>query len=718
MNRSKRSAARVVGAISGRWGKWVVLLLWLGILVVAAPLAGRLTGVQSNDSAAWLPAGAESTRILDVLPRFQPDDTVQAVVVYERASGLTPADRAAAAADAEALRRLPGVTGPVAGPEVADDGAALRTVVPIDSAGGGWDEITPTVDGVRAVVGDAPAGLAVHLTGPAGVVWDSAEVFAGVDGTLLYATLAVVVAILLLTYRSPLLWLLPVVVAAAALAGAQAVVYLLAEHAGLVVNAQSASILTVLVFGAGTDYALLLVARYREELRRHEDRHAAMAVALRRAGPAVVASAATVGIGLLCLSFAEMSSTSGMGPVAAAGVAIALPAMLTLLPALLLVFGRWLFWPVVPRFGSADTGVNGRWAAVGGRVARRPRAVWLATAGVLGVLALGLVDLKADGTTTAEAFTTRPDSVVGAEVLAAHFPAGDGDPVLVVGRSAAAGPMHDALRATPGVTGVTPPVVSGDRAFLQATLLDPPDGPAAQRTVARIRTALHGVDGADPLVGGSTATTLDTNDAARRDLALVIPLVLLVVLVVLGLLLRAVVGALVLMATVVLSFGAALGVSALVFDLVFGFDAGDASMPLFVFVFLVALGIDYNIFLMTRVREEVAAHGPRRAAVVGLAATGGVITSAGVVLAGTFATLTTLPSTFSVQIGFAVAFGVLLDTFVVRSILVTALNLDLGRWTWWPGRLWRTTDPVPADEAATAGATPGATPGATREPVR
>ena len=711
MNSSKRSAGRLAAVISGRRSKWVVLLLWLALLVVAAPLGARLTDVQSNDSAAWLPDGAESTRILDVLPRFMPDDTVQAVVVYERAAGLTAADRAAADADAAELRGLPGVPGPVTGPDEAADGAALRTVVPVDRAGGGWDDITPTVDRVRAVVDDdAPAGLDVHITGPAGVISDSAEVFAGVDGTLLYATLAVVVAILLLTYRSPLLWLLPVVVAGAALTGAQAVVYLLARYADLVVNAQSASILTVLVFGAGTDYALLLVARYREELRRHEDRHAAMAVALRRAGPAVVASAATVGIGLLCLVVAELSSTRGMGPVAATGIAIALPAMLTLLPVLLLVFGRWLFWPAVPRFGTDRPGVTGRWAATGRAIARRPRAVWLVTAGVLGVLALGVLDLKADGTSTAEAFTTRPGSVVGAEVLGAHFPAGDGDPVLVAGRAAAAGAMHETLSATPGVTGVTPPAVAGDTAFLQATLLDPPDGAAAQQTVARIRAALHGIDGAEPLVGGSTATTLDTNDAARRDRAIVIPLVLLVVLVVLGLLLRAVVGPLVLMATVVLSFGAALGVSAVVFDVGFGFTAGDASFPLFVFVFLVALGIDYNIFLMTRVREEVAEHGPRGAAVVGLAATGGVITSAGLVLAGTFATLTTLPATFTVQLGFAVAFGVLLDAFVVRSVLVTALNLDLGRWTWWPGRLFRRTDPPPVGDAVPSDATP--------EPVR
>jgi RND superfamily putative drug exporter len=708
----------VAAAISGRRSKWVVLVLWLVALGVAGPLGLRLTEVQSNDSAAWLPADAESTRILDLLPAFQPDDTIQAIVVYERASGLTAADREAATADAAALGALTGVPGPVTGPVPSGDGAALRTVVPVDVGGGGWDDITPVVDRVRAVVDDAPAGLAVHITGPAGAVADSAAVFGDIDGTLLYTTLAVVVVILLLTYRSPLLWLVPVVVAGASLAGAQAVVYLLARYADLVVNAQSASILTVLVFGAGTDYALLLVARYREELRRHDDRHAAMAVALRRAGPAVLASAATVGIGLLCLMLAELNSTSGMGPVAAVGIAVGLLAMLTLLPALLVIAGRWLFWPAIPRAGSAEPAAAGRWAGVGRAVARRPRAVWVGTAAVLGVLAVGLLGLKADGQTTADAFTTRPGSVVGGEVLAAHFPAGDGDPVLVVGRSAAATAMRDALTATDGLTDVTPPVVAGDDAFLRATLLDPPDSAAAQDTVARAREALHRVDGAEPLVGGTTATLLDGNDAARRDRAVVIPLVLLVVLVVLALLLRAVVAPLVLMATVVLSFAAALGVSALVFDHVFGFDSGDTSMPLFVFVFLVALGIDYNIFLMTRVREEAARLGPHRAAITGLAATGGVITSAGLVLAGTFAVLTTLPSTFTVQIGFAVAFGVLLDTFVVRSILVTALNLDLGRWMWWPGRLSRPagTGPAAPPDDPTVPASPAAPPAS--EPVR
>src|SRR5439155_10287255 len=295
----------------------------------------------------------------------------------------------------------------VAGPVPAADGRALQLVVPVANGTGGWDDIARTVDGIRRVTrgGDTR----VHITGPAGVVADSAAAFAGIDGTLLYATLAVVVAILLLTYRSPALWLLPVLTAGAALTGAQAAIYLLARYAGVTVNAQSAGILTVLVFGAGTDYALLLVARYREELRRHEDRHAAMGAALRRAGPAIVASAATVAVGLMSLTLAEMSSTRGMGPVAAAGIAVGLLAMLTLLPALLVICGRWLFWPAIPRFGSAERSLTGRWAATGRAIARRPRVVWLTTAAVLGGLGFGLTDLKANGLTAADTFLTRPD---------------------------------------------------------------------------------------------------------------------------------------------------------------------------------------------------------------------------------------------------------------------------------------------------------------------
>jgi RND superfamily putative drug exporter len=478
------------------------------------------------------------------------------------------------------------------------------------------------------------------------------------------------------------------------------VIYLLAKHAGLTVNAQSAGILTVLVFGAGTDYALLLVARYREELRRHSDRHEAMANALFRAGPAILASAATVVAGMLCLLVAQLNSTKGLGPVSALGIAVGLLAMLTLLPALLVICGRWVFWPVRPRFGSPEPTERGVWARVGKRVARRPRAVWIVTVLILGAMAAGIADLHAGPLSNKDSMLGHPDSIAGQDVLAAHFQAGTGEPVTVIGTASAGIAIEAAIAGTPGIASASDPVTAGGYSMMSVTLDDPPDSPAAQATVERVRDAVHAVPGADAKVGGYTAIVLDTKNAAAHDRDLIIPLVLLVVLVILGLLLRAIVAPLLLVATVVLSFAAALGASALIFDHWLGFAGVDTSFPLFVFVFLVALGIDYNIFVMTRVREEAQRHGTRRGALIGLAATGGVITSAGLVLAGTFSVLATLPLVAFAEIGFAVAFGVLLDTLIVRSILVTALNLDVGRRVWWPSRLSRAAEqPQPADGA-------------------
>jgi RND superfamily putative drug exporter len=650
-------------------------------------LAQKLTAVQNNEAASWLPGNAESTRALALQRTFQPDDTIPAILVYERASGITPADIEAVGADIATLGGLPEVKGETVGPIPSQDGRALQVIVPIAPGTGGWETIGAVADKVRALNDNGPAGLSLHLTGPAGNAADQIEAFEGIDSTLLYVTLAVVILILLVTYRSPMLWLLPVVSAGVALTSAQAVIYLLAKHGGLTVNAQSAFLLTVLVFGAGTDYALLLVARYREELRRHTDRHEAMALALHRAGPAIVASAATVAAGMLCLSIAEMNATKGLGPVAAIGVGVGLLAMITLLPALLVICGRWLFWPYRPKFGSIDPTVNGAWASIGALIARRPRAVWMVTAVVLGAFALGITGLKANGLSSADVFVDKPGSVVGAEVLGAHFPAGAGQPVVVIGKASVGMALRDAVANTPGIADVSQPFVKGEWAYLQGTLLDPPDGKAAQHTVDLVRERVHRVEGGHALVGGQTALLLDMSRANARDSLRIIPLVLLVVLVILVFLLRALVAPLLLMATVVLSFVAALGVSALVFNHVFHFGGADGSFPLFVFVFLVALGIDYNIFLMSRVREEAARHGTRRGALVGLAATGGVITSAGLVLAGTFAALGSLPLVSAAEIGFAIAFGVLLDSMVVRSVLVTALNLELGRSIWWPSKL-------------------------------
>jgi len=684
---------RIAAIPCGRRTKWLVLLFWVVLIGVAGPLAGKLTSAQENDSAAWLPVNAESTQVLEQQRAFQPDETFPAVVVYERSSGLSEADRTKVAADAASFAAVDGVNEKVVGPLPAEDGEALQVLVPITVGDGGWEKLGVAVKDMRDIIG-TPDGLKAYVTGPAGVAGDSSEAFEGIDSTLLYAALAVVIVMLLLTYRSPVLWLLPVISAASALFTAQAVVYLLAKHTGLTVNAQSAGILTVLVFGAGTDYALLLVARYREELRRHEDRHEAMAFALYRAGPAIIASAATVGISMLCLLAAEMNSTKGLGPVAAIGVGVALLAMLTLLPALLVTVGRWVFWPVKPRFGTPEPTATGRWARIGRSIARRPRMVWVVTALVLGVMALGLTSLDVGVLSNKDSFVGKPQSIVGEEVLARHFPAGAGQPVVVIANAAAAGEVRDTFATTRGIAEVSPPVERNGSVYLEGTLTDAPDGAAAKATVDRVRDAVHALDGADAKVGGGTAVILDAERAARGDNKLIIPLVLIVVFIILALLLRALVAPLVLMATVVLSFAAALGVSTLVFEHVFGFPGVDAAFPLFVFVFLVALGIDYNIFLMTRVREEALRLDPQRGSIAGLATTGGVITSAGLVLAGTFAVLATLPIVFIVELGFAVAFGVLLDTIIVRAVLVTALNLDLDRWMWWPSKLSAKREPA------------------------
>jgi putative drug exporter of the RND superfamily len=699
---------RLAALVCGRRSKWIVLAFWLVALVVLGPLAGKLSGAQKNDNSSWLPTNAESTAVINLQGKFQAHDTAYAVIVYERTSGITPQDQAKVAADAQAFARIKGVDEKVVGPVPSqNDNQALQVLVPITVGNGGWDQLGDAVNEIHSIADPSLDGMTMHVTGAAGSAADSVKAFAGIDGRLLYTTVAVVMVILLLTYRSPLLWLLPVLSAGGALTASQAVIYLLARHAGLTVNAQSAGILTVLVFGAGTDYALLLVARYREELRRHEDRHEAMANALFRAGPAILASAATVVAGMLCLLVAELNSTKGLGPVAALGIAVGLAAMLTLLPALLVIFGRWLFWPVRPRYGSVEPTERGFWARVGNRVARRPRAVWIVTVLVLGAMAAGIADLHAGPLSNRDSLLGHPDSVAGEEVLARHFPAGAGQPVVVIGTADAANQIRTAVAGTGGIAAAADPVVANGYSLVTATLADPADSTAAQQTVQRVRDTVHAVPGADAKVGGYTAVLLDTQRAAGHDRNLIIPLVLLVVLVILGVLLRAIVAPLVLVATVVLSFGAALGASALIFRHAIGFAGVDTSFPLFVFVFLVALGIDYNIFVMTRVREETQRFGTRRGALIGLAATGGVITSAGLVLAGTFSVLATLPLVAFAEIGFAVAFGVLLDTLVVRSILVTALNLDLGGRVWWPSRLSRVPDAEPVTDATGAGAAEG-----------
>ncbi len=685
---------RMASLPGGRVAKWVVLALWVVLLVPAVLLAGRLGDVEENDNAAWLPGDAESTRVVERAEKFAFTDTLPAIVIYDRATGVTAADMASARADAEAFKGIENVVGQPQGPVKSQDGKAIQTVVQIRKDKTGWEGIGTVVDAMTKAGEDDADGLGFHITGPAGQASDSIKAFSS-GGGLTTITAVVVVVILLLTYRSPVLPLLSLLCVGGALVTSEAVIYLLAKNAGLTVNKQTSFILTVLVFGAATDYALLLISRYREELRRHEDRHEAMAEALHRSGPAIVASAATVAVSLMLLMLATLNSTQGLGPACAVGILVGLFAMVTLMPALLVICGRWVFWPVKPSYGPAGEARKGVWDRVGGAVSGRPRLVWTGTALVLAAMAMGVFGLKADGLSSKDQFTNRPQMAVGEEIQSRHFPAGSGDPLYVVAAAGPAERVRTALSGVPGVAGVSTPLVNGGEAVMLAELRDEPGSTAAMRTVERARTAVHPIEGAEAQVGGNTAVVLDTQEAAARDSAVIIPIVLVVVFLILALLLRAIVAPLLLMATVVLSFAAALGVSALMFNHVFGFAGAEASFPLLTFVFLVALGIDYNIFLVTRVREEALLHGTRRGALTGLSTTGSVITSAGLVLAGTFAAMASLPLVFAAELGFAVAFGVLLDTMVVRSVLVTALTLDVGRWMWWPSRLFRHHDDSP-----------------------
>ncbi len=674
---------RIARAPGGRRGKWAVLAAWLIVAVALGPLAGKLGDVEDTSSNAFLPHGAESARVNTELEKFRTDTVMPVVVVYTGAGAEEAAD-----ADLAALDRFTAEGQRITGPVPSDDGEALMTVVPLDSE----DEVTDTVDALRDIAGaNAPPGTDVEVGGPAASLTDSVAVFDSLDATLMIATGLVVTALLLITYRSPVLWLFPLLSVGFAAVLTQASTYLLAEHASLPVDPQSAGVLMVLVFGVGTDYALLLIARYREELHRHEDRHLAMRIALTRSGPAVLASAGTIAVGLACLALADINSSRSLGLVGAVGVVCAFLAMVTVLPALLVLAGRWVFWPFVPRSGTARK-ERTVWSRIGGLVARRPRWSWLMSVAVTGVLALSTAGISL-GLTQSEMFQDKPESVVAQERLSEHFPSGASDPAQIVTRTGAAAEVRTAAAGVDGVARVEP---GGDRTpdgsltMLSVVLEDAPDSDAAKDTVDALRTAVHAVDGADALVGGTTAESLDTARAADRDLTTVVPVVLLVVLAVLIGLLRALVAPVLLLATVVVSYLAALGASSLLFEHVLGYAGVDWSIPLMGFVFLVALGIDYNIFLMHRVREETARLGVTRGVLEGLTSTGGVITSAGVVLAATFAVFAGLPLVTMAQMGVLVGIGVLLDTFLVRTVMVPALALDLGRRFWWPGKLFRT----------------------------
>lgn len=675
----------------------VLTVFWLGVGSLAGPFVGQLSEVTENDETAFLPESAESTQVSAIQQEFVTEASLPVVVVWEEPDGLPSDAVPTARRQLSAVTDLDSIGDRASPPITSDDNEAISAVVNIDSAYAG--EVGEVVPDIRAAVEPLEGGSA-HVTGPGGFAADLGEAFAGIDGLLLGVALLVVLLILLAVYRSPVLPIVVLVSAVFGLGVAAFAVYQLADAGTLALNGQSQGIMFILVVGAATDYALLLVARFREELRDQPDRFAAMRVALRQVVGPIVASGGTVILGVLCLLLSDLKSNQSLGPVAAIGIAGAMIVSLTFLPAVLTLLGRAAYWPARPRVGSAHPEERGVWRRVADLVARRPRASWVGVSAVLLAMAALLPMFRASGISQSELFLADVDSVAGQQVLAEHFPGGAGSPAVVVAGQQNVDRVLQTVKGTDGVSRAQPvtagppsrprgePKVVDGQVLVEVTLADPATSEQAIETVRDLRDNLDEVSD-NILVGGTTAQTLDTNEISARDRTVIIPVVLAVILIVLILLLRALVAPLLLILTVVLSYAATLGISGVVFQHLFGWPGADPAVPLFAFVFLVALGVDYNIFLMTRVREESTNSGTRQGIWLGLVRTGGVITSAGVVLAATFATLGVIPILFLAQIAFLVAFGVLLDALVVRSILVPSLGLELGDRLWWPGRLAR-----------------------------
>ncbi|AXE85786.1 MMPL family transporter [Streptomyces sp. Go-475] len=663
---------------------WAVVGLWLAALVLLGPLAGKFADIQQNRAVDYLPDSADSTQVARIQDQLPGGESTDLVLVYHRGDGLTDADRRTAA---EQVAEVRGAYDLAAAPRgvPSEDGSTL--MYPVSSTQPGQDEQARDafVDGVRDIA-EGGGGLSVEVGGPGALNTDMNKVFGTLDATLLLATLGVVTVLLVLIYRSPFLWLVPLAVAGVAAATAMAAGYGLHELFDVTVTGQSGGVMTVLVLGAGTDYALLLIARYREELRRHERPYDAMRTALRGCGPAILASSGTVAAGLLCLLAADLNSSSGMGPVGMVGVLAALVAMTTLLPAVLVLLGRRVFWPLIPAFGSEPKARRSLFAAMGTSATRRPATVLVGGAALLGALALGTLNLSGS-IKQEDSFTERPESITAMQTLAREYPERSSRPVTVMAPEDRADEVLDRARTTDGVAEAVPGRSGAGWTEIAVFAAAPPETPAETRTIEALRA---GLDPQGAHVGGPSAQQIDLAESEARDRKVIVPLVLAAVFVILVGLLRSLVAPLLLLAAVVAVWGAALGIGGLVFEPVFGFAGTDPGLGLLSFVFLVALGVDYGIFLMHRMREEsVRGAEPEAAALTALRTTGGVIASAGVVLAATFAVLTTLPMVGLVELGFVIAVGVLLDTFLVRTYLVTTASVLLKRRMWWPGRLSR-----------------------------
>jgi RND superfamily putative drug exporter len=711
--------------------RWIVpavlVVLWVLFNGVAGGYAERLGEVVKNDNAAFLPAGAESTKVAGWEQRFVGSEQLPAVVLYQRQDGaVTDADRSAVAGDIQAFGEVDGVVADPIGPIPSEDGTALQVIVPV-TATGDATVLPRAVEQFRERAGTHP-GLRANVTGPAGFQADFSDVFAGIDVALLLVALGVVFVILVGVYRSIILPIAVLLTAVFAQTLAAVAVYQLASHDVIKLNGQSQGTLIIICIGAATDYALLLAGRFREELTRHRSRFDAIRVAVRRTTTTILASGLTVIIAMMCLLLADLSSNRGYGPVFALGVSAAMIATLTFLAALLALLGRAAFWPVRPRYGAGHARGERLWGRLSGIIGTRPRRTWLATGVILLALAAFIPSFRTASVPVGDQFLRTPDSVIGLDALGTHFPAGSGAPALIVARADAEASLTGVAQGVDGVADVASYSNTGSGSateidghiMLQATLADPPDSGAARDTIARLRASVHRSE-PTALVGGNTAVAVDTAAAGWTDLKTILPIVLVVVLLLLIVVLRAIVAPLLLAATVVLSVAATIGTAAVIFNHLAGIPGADPSLPLFCVVFLIALGVDYNIFLMARAREESSRLGDTRAGVLrALTATGGVITSAGVVLAATFSVLGIVPFLPLVQIAIIIATGILIDTFLVRALLVPALSHDVGARIWWPSRL-STKKPAADPDATTADPAPPtgtgqATPGVENQP--
>ncbi len=653
------------------WAVALAFVLAAGALIGAV---GRVAiAAEPTDNK---PVGADSTRVVEILQGFPQHEASTAVVVLSADSGTLSEQTLAQ------LQALPPLQG---GPPlvVSDDRTAALAVRPVTVSGN--TEVARAVTDLRTSLrSDLPAGVTAQVTGPAAIQTDLGAVFTGANTRLLLVTASVVALLLLVTYRSPILWLVPLSIVGLADQLAAVVATRVLHAVDVPWDESTLGIVSVLVFGAGTNYALLLISRYRDELRATEDRYAAMRVAVHRTAEAVLLSASTVVVGVLTLLLSLVPATRGLGLASAVGIVVAVIGVLVGLAATLVLFGRWVFWPVVPRLGQPRlVETRSLWRRVGDAVARRPWAFVVATLVGLTVLAGGITQIRT-GLSPSDQFLAKPEAIAAAERLARSFPAGSSDPLTVVTRGSAE-QVVAAARGVPAVSSARPGAAHDGWSTVSVVLSPDPGSDPARAAVRDVREALSGIP--ETFVGGTEAQQVDAATAAERDRAVILPLILALVFGVLLVLLRSLVAPVLLVLTVVATYAASLGISWWIFTGVFGFAALDVTAPLLTFLFSVALGVDYNIFLVTRAREEGAEHGPREGMLRALGATGGVITSAGVLLAAVFAVLGVLPLVVLAQVGVIICIGVLLDTLVVRTVLVPAIALLLGERFWWPRRL-------------------------------